>query len=131
MNNPIVFFDDYCILCSRSVQFLLRIDKKKLLRYSAINSQTFREMMADNFITDIPDSILVISAGKLFTRSNAVFEILKNIGGVWRIFLCLKIIPGRLLDYFYDRIARNRYKIFGKRRSCYIPAREEKDLFLP
>ena len=30
-------------------------------------------------------------------------------------------LPTRVLDWFYDRVAHNRYRMFGKRDSCRLP----------
>ncbi len=35
-----------------------------------------------------------------------------------------RIVPRRIRDWLYDRIARNRYRLFGKRATCLVPSPE-------
>ena len=40
-------------------------------------------------------------------------------------------MPRFLRDWLYDRVAKNRYRLFGKKELCLIPAPEERARFLP
>jgi predicted DCC family thiol-disulfide oxidoreductase YuxK len=53
-----------------------------------------------------------------------------NLEGHWRKFALLRIIAPLIRDIFYDLIARNRYKWFGKKESCMLPTEEMKKRFL-
>jgi len=45
-------------------------------------------------------------------------------------FIHFIIIPKPIRDYFYDLIAKKRYKIFGKKDTCMIPTPSIEKRFL-
>ena len=51
-------------------------------------------------------------------------------GGFWQVSQILFVFPKPVRDFFYDYIAKNRYKWFGKKDSCMIPTEEIKSKFL-
>jgi predicted DCC family thiol-disulfide oxidoreductase YuxK len=46
------------------------------------------------------------------------------LGWPWRAAKALLILPRPLRDWLYDRVARNRYALFGRKDSCEIPSAE-------
>lgn len=76
------------------------------------------------------DSVVVVDGARCFVRSDAVFEILRCIGGPWRALTVFQLLPRPLRDAVYDWIARNRYRWWGKREACMIPRPEWKERFL-
>ncbi len=125
MDKTIIYFDDYCYLCSNTIQFLNWIDKGRNLQFSGLNS----EEKAELFIQATPkilnsDSIIVYRNHQYYIKSAAIFQILRSLGGLFYLFRIFEIIPIKFLDLIYDQIARHRYKVFGKRKSCYIPPRK-------
>ena len=42
----------------------------------------------------------------------------------------MRIVPRPLRDWLYDRIALNRYRLFGRRQTCFVPTDEIADRFL-
>jgi len=64
------------------------------------------------------------------SKSRAALFVLTTIGGVWRAFAVLRVLPARLLDYGYDLIARNRYRLFGRYETCLLPAPEYERRFI-
>jgi len=76
------------------------------------------------------DTFIYIRAGKCLRKSTAALEILKEIGGGWKLLYILKIIPLFLRDWVYDRIARSRYRIFGREAACMVPEPEFRKRFL-
>lgn len=71
------------------------------------------------------DSIILYQKKKIYVKSEAIFQIFKILGGGFQVFLAFKIIPIRFWDKIYDFIARIRYRIFGKRKSCYLPKNQD------
>lgn len=76
--------------------------------------------------------VIIDKSGKEFisVRSEAVFNIIRYVGGIWKIFLFFSIVPKPIRDFFYDLIARNRYNVFGKYVACPIPAPEIQSRFI-
>ena len=79
---------------------------------------------------DYDITILFISQGNCYTKSTAILEIFKILGGIWLLLLIFRYIPLRVRDKLYDWIAKNRYKLFGKRTTCSIPPPRYQDRFL-
>ena len=76
------------------------------------------------------DSIILISNGQVFTHSDAVFNIVKNLGGLYWLLGGFKIIPKSYLDNFYKWFAARRYKLFGRATNCKVPTPEIMSRFL-
>lgn len=125
--HPVVLFDGYCRLCHASVRFLRRYDHKRLFRFATLNSKFARSL-------DLPEvdgnSVLLFYQGKLQHRSTAVLDILRLLGGRWRILALFRFLPLFLRDGVYNMVARIRYRVFGKYENCPLPTPEEATLFL-
>jgi predicted DCC family thiol-disulfide oxidoreductase YuxK len=57
----------------------------------------------------------------VFTQSDAAIQVMVASGGLWRLASLARWVPRRLRDELYGVVARNRYRWFGKRASCYLP----------
>lgn len=132
MNNQmIVLFDGVCNFCNYWVNLLLKRDKKNIFLFAALQSESGQDLLkkfnlsANNF-----DSFILIDGDSYQTKSDAVISIAKNLSGFTRLLVIGKFLPKVARDFVYDLIAKNRYKIFGKRDSCRIPTAEEKEKFL-
>ncbi|HLP05604.1 MAG TPA: thiol-disulfide oxidoreductase DCC family protein [Paludibacter sp.] len=128
--HPLVIFDGVCNLCCGWVQFLLRIDKKQVLRFSSLQSAAAHNVLdAIGIAAEEVDTIILIRGKQYLTGSNAIFEILENIGGIWRLSGIFRVVPRSLRDFIYRLIARSRYNLFGKRPECLIPTPELRKRF--
>lgn len=124
LKKPILFFDGVCGLCNKSVDFLIRIDKRNKLLFAPLQGETAAEILEKKYVEDL-DSMALSIDGKTYTKSTAVLKSLISIGGIWVIFGVFLIIPQIVRDWVYIQIAKNRYEIFGKTESCRIPTAEE------
>lgn len=123
--QTIILFDGICNLCCGWVQILLRYDKQDIFTFVSIQSEPGIEILKQlELSVENQDSIIYIKDNQPFTESSAVFEIIKDTKSFWGIFLIFKILPKKLNDFIYRSIARNRYAIFGKKTTCYIPYKE-------
>lgn len=129
--HPIILFDAECVLCSANAQFILTHDRARRYRLasmqSAVGADLFRRHGVDP--TD-PDTILVIDGDKVLRDSDAVISIYAGLGWPWRIIDVAGLTPRSLRDPIYRWVARNRYRIFGKRQSCWIPHPQDADRLL-
>ncbi len=131
MYNNIILFDGVCNFCDSSVNFIIDRDKKNIFKFSALQSEKGQEILEyfklpkDDF-----DSFVFIENDKVFKKSSAALKIANKLGGFWKLFYPLIIIPKFIRDFFYSLIANNRYKLFGKKDACRIPTPELKQKFL-
>lgn len=118
----IVFFDGICALCNKSVDFLIKNDKKRRLKYAALQSEAADYLLSnDQFQPAHPESIIYYENGRIYEKSTAVLMILKELRQPWPVFSYLIIIPRPIRDGIYDIIARYRYRWFGKMKHCRVP----------
>ena len=126
-SHPLVFFDGACGLCNGAVNFLMREDTNKRLRFATLQGQTAQDEIGDEAT---PDSIVVKYNGNIMKTSEAILFLFTTIGGPWGLFYIFYILPSALRDLVYHYIARNRYLMFGKLDTCRLPTPEEKAVFI-
>ena len=129
-DHPIVYFDGFCGLCNRFVDFLITTDRQRRLRFAPIQGRTAAERLAQAPSAD-PTTIVLEDGGRTLEKSAAVLEILNQLGGVWRLSGIFRVVPRPVRDRLYDWVARRRYQWFGKKGVCRLPTAEEKAVFLP
>lgn len=131
---PVLLYDGVCGFCNKSVQLILDNDRKRTMRFAALQSD-YGKAVIERF-PDLRkiDSVVFVDhsdgAERVFVRSDAALRIASYLGGVWKVFLAAKVLPKALRDYFYDFIARNRYKVFGKYDACMLPPPEVRSRFI-
>ena len=128
-NRPVLFFDGECNLCNRTVQFIIRHDRKKIFLFAPLQSNTGKDTL-QQFTGEAPDSVILFYRGGYFIKSTAALHTLRLIGGFWSLLYSLIIVPRFLRDWVYDIISRHRYQWFGKRNECMVPTKELKERFL-
>jgi len=131
INSPVILFDGICIFCNFWVNFAIKHDLKKKLKFAPFQSNAGQLLLSQhNIAIESINSVILIENGKVFTQSSAAFRVCKYLSGIWKIFYGLLIIPKFLRDFFYNIIARNRYRWFGKKENCMVPTPELRDRFL-
>jgi predicted DCC family thiol-disulfide oxidoreductase YuxK len=128
----VIVFDGVCVLCSRWVGFVLRHDRQARYRLAAMQTTVGRALLQQNGIdADDPATFLVIDKAQALTDSDAIMHVLKGFSWPWRIVAgVLRIVPRSVRNALYRAIARNRYRLFGKRESCLVPRPEQAERFL-
>jgi len=135
--NPIILYDGVCGLCNRLVQFLLRHDKRKHLRFASLQSDFAGAVLRRHGLDpkDLDTFHFVENYDRqderVFDRSDAVLKAGRALGGVWAMLASVaSIFPRALLDQLYRLVARNRYRVFGKFESCMLPDPSQRNRFL-
>jgi predicted DCC family thiol-disulfide oxidoreductase YuxK len=132
-NQPhkILLFDGVCNLCNNTVLFVIKRDRKKQIRFGAIQSQEGK-MLLQKFGIDQQylGSLIFIDEGKVYLKSSGALRLSKYLSGLWPLLYALMVIPAFIRNPIYDFVAANRYKWFGKKEVCMIPTPELKSLFL-
>lgn len=124
-DKHILLFDGYCILCNGYVDWILRVDKKDAIYFSAQQLGQGQELIKQyNIPADLSTIALLTPKGKVLLYSDVPLEIMKVLGGWYQLLYCLKIIPRPIRDFVYKWVAKNRYKWFGKKteaEACMLP----------
>jgi len=129
--QTIVFFDGVCNLCNRSVNFLIRHDKKGILKFASLQSAFSENTLPKSLLNgEALDSIIVYIEGKYYKKSSAVLKLCKTLGGFFYVFQLGYLLPLFLRNGVYTLIANNRYRWFGTTAQCSVPKADVKDRFL-
>ena len=109
MEESILYYDGFCMLCNNSMKFIINRDKKKQFKIGLLHSLKKENQK---------DTIILVHKGIKYHYSNAVIKSIILLGGIYKIAGILLIFPKSLRDFVYKIIARNRYKWFGKHNTC-------------
>lgn len=129
--RPLLLFDGVCNLCNRSVRFIIERDKKKKFRFAPLQGTAGQEILRRFGLSpDDINSFILLEGDKIYTRSTGALRVARKLRGGWKLLYGFIIVPRIIRDAVYDVIARNRYKWFGKKEECLLPAPELKERFL-
>jgi predicted DCC family thiol-disulfide oxidoreductase YuxK len=129
--HKILLFDGVCNLCNNTVLFVIKRDRKKQIRFGAIQSQEGKKLLQSFGIDQqYLGSLIFIDEGKVYLKSSGALRLSKYLSGLWPLLYALMVIPAFIRNPIYDFVAANRYKWFGKKEVCMIPTPELKSLFL-
>lgn len=110
----IILFDGNCKLCNNVVNFISKNDSSEIFCFVPLESEKAIEYLSRYKKENVnKGSVLLIQNEKIFTKSNAVLNILKSLDGLWPLFYVFIIVPGFIRDPVYDLIAKYRYRWFG------------------
>ena len=121
-SRAVVLFDGVCNLCNASVNFIIERDPDAHFAFAALQSDAGQKLLARHDIgAQLPDSVVLLEAGRWFTRSSAALRIARRLSGLWPLLYPLVLVPTPIRDGLYDWVARNRYRWFGRREQCRLP----------
>ena len=126
-----ILFDGVCNFCNGTVNFIMARDKKQRFKFAALQSEAGQNILGkfNLKITDF-DTIILAESNGYYEKSTAALKIAKELGGIWKLFYAFIIIPTFIRNFFYNIIAKNRYRWFGKREKCRVPTPKEHEKFL-
>ena len=124
--GPVVLFDGECVFCDWVVRFILDRERNPDLYFAPIQSEIaatlFREIPSDQ----IPDSVVFHDGARIYFKSDAALKVVPHLKAPWSWFAFGRILPLPIRDTLYGIIARSRYRIFGRKNVCSIPAALER-----
>ena len=130
-HDPVLLFDGVCNLCNSSVQFILTHEKNEKLKFAAIQSESGKELLSRYHIDAAQtDSVIFIENGKVYFMSDAVLTLTRYLKSPWNLSKNFLALPRSIRDFIYKRIAKNRYRWFGKKETCMIPTPALRKRFL-
>jgi len=117
----VVLYDGYCNLCSWSVQFIVKRDRRKVFSFIPLQSEEAKKIKnLPVYQTDNPETIILAVHGTIYQYSGAALRIARQLQFPWSLWYVFIIVPPFIRDGIYRFISRNRYKWFGKRENCYL-----------
>ena len=130
-----ILFDGVCNLCNGFVQFVIRHDPEGRFRFAALQSEAGHRLLAAQGLAPVvlaaaPESVLLLSSGRLYSHSTAVLRIAGRLGGIWQLAAVGWVLPRTWRDALYRFVARHRYRWFGRQESCMLPTPALKARFL-
>jgi predicted DCC family thiol-disulfide oxidoreductase YuxK len=121
-SHPVIVFDAECVLCSANARFVLRFDKRGHFRLASMQGEygaaLYRLLGID---PSNPETLIIAAGEQVWRNSDAVLAIWRGLGWPWRALAVFALIPRFVRDPLYLWIARNRYRLFGRRETCWVP----------
>jgi predicted DCC family thiol-disulfide oxidoreductase YuxK len=128
---PLIVFDGECVLCSANAHFVLRHDRRRRFRLTHAQSPLGLALYRHfGLRSDEQGTMLVIRDGRLLTHSDAAIAIADGLGWPWRAARLATLVPRFARNVVYRWIARNRFRWFGRRETCWLPAPQLRDRIL-
>jgi len=131
MKGDIIFYDGYCVICSRFIRQLIKLDKNRKYSFASISSSLSEKFLSSKIDKEqVGKFIVLYSKDRVYKKSDAVIKIFTGFGGGFVLFNLLRVFPKILRDFVYDVFASYRYRLFGKLKECDIPPKEILDRFI-
>lgn len=129
--DALMVFDGVCVFCSGWVRLALRMDRDAVIRFVPIQS-AYGQVLCERHGVDAadPSTFLFVDRGRALGASDAVAAMFARMPLPWRLLSALRIVPRPLRDGLYGWVARNRYRLLGKRPDCLVPTPETRARFL-
>jgi len=119
--EQVVLYDGLCKLCNAWVVFLLRHGIPRAIRFAAVQSEQGKALLR---FAGLPDdnirTIVFIHGNDRWLRAQAIFRIMRFLPWPWRALSLFRFMPDVISNYCYDRIALNRYRLFGRYDTHYV-----------
>lgn len=129
--GPIILFDAECVLCCANARFVLQHDRAARFRLASMQGNAGAAIYRRHGLDPRdPGTILVVEGGRVRRDSDAVLSIYEGLGFPWRLLGGLRIVPAAVRDPVYRWVARNRYRLFGRRDTCWLAPPEYRNRLL-
>ncbi len=116
----LIVFDGDCVLCSHWARWVHKHDQGRF-RFVAIQSEAGSALARRYAINaSNPETNVLVLDGIAYFKFDTIMELLTALPGM-RAAALLSLAPRPLRNWAYDRIARNRYRLFGRREACLTP----------
>jgi predicted DCC family thiol-disulfide oxidoreductase YuxK len=119
--SSVILFDGVCNLCNGGVQFVVARDPAGRFQFAPLQSAAASRQIAASGVRSLPDSIVLVEDGRLWTQSTAALRIARRLRFPWPLAYAMIVVPRPVRDWIYNLVARNRYRWFGKRETCMVP----------
>lgn len=129
--DQIILFDGVCKLCNGWSRFIIRCDTHKKFKLCAVQSEEGQAILKwFGYPTDYFETMLLIQGNRALEKSDSFLAVVSQLPFPWKILVVFKVFPRAFRDWFYDRIALNRYRMFGKYEMCILASPDHDERFL-
>jgi predicted DCC family thiol-disulfide oxidoreductase YuxK len=134
--GSVLLYDGTCGFCAESVRVILRSDRRKTLRFAALDSAFGLAVRGQHPELGTADSVVWVDPEsserpeRVLLRSAAAIQVARYLGGPWRVMTVAALLPLRLRDAVYDLVARHRHQLTRGGPLCLVPTAEERARFL-
>jgi predicted DCC family thiol-disulfide oxidoreductase YuxK len=126
----IVFFDGECLLCQGFIKFLWRHNHNRKLFFAPLQGITAEKLLPETLRKNLK-TVVFWDEATIFEKSEAVTAILLELGGIYKFISYLaKLTPKFIRNFFYDIVASNRTKWFGRSNDCLFIGDADQKYFL-
>jgi len=124
--QPIIVFDAMCVLCSANAAFVLRHDSAGHFRLASMQGEVGAGLYRRFGIDPAnPETLIVVAGDRVQRDSDAVIAIWAGLDHPWNLLALFRVVPRWLRDPVYRFVARHRYRLFGRRQSCWLPTPDQ------
>lgn len=129
--DQIIMFDGVCKLCNGWSRFIIRFDTHKKFKLCAVQSDEGQAILEwFGYPTDVYETMLLVQGNRVLEKSDSFLAIAGQLPFPWNSLRVFKLLPQAVRDWCYDRIALNRYKIFGQYEVCILATADHEGRFL-
>ena len=130
-DDQVILFDGVCKLCNRWSRFIIRFDTAHKFKLCSVQSPQGQAILQwFGYPLDHFETMLLIRDNQAITKGDAFLDIVRQLPFPWPALYIANILPRSLRDWCYDRIALNRYQLFGKYDVCLLPTADHDRRFL-
>jgi predicted DCC family thiol-disulfide oxidoreductase YuxK len=130
-DQRLILVDGVCKLCNAWSRFIIRHDRAHRFQLGSVQSPAGQRVLE---CFDMPtthfETLLYIEGNRAYVKSDAFLRIVVQLGWPWKLFAVARVCPRFVRDWCYDRIARNRYRLFGRFDACVLPSADHGGRFL-
>jgi predicted DCC family thiol-disulfide oxidoreductase YuxK len=129
--HPLIVFDGECVLCCRSAQLVLKHDRARTFRLTTAQGRLGQALYRHFGLSHgTRGTMLLLAHGRLFTHGDAAIGIAERLGRPFRMAAAARLVPPRLRNPLYRMVARSRFRMFGRRATCWVPTPDIADRIL-
>ncbi len=130
-NDQIILFDGVCKLCNGWSRFIIRYDTGRKFKLCAVQSPEGQAILQwFGYPVDVFETMLLVQGKRALERSDSFLAVIKQLPLPWRLARLFGILPRGMRDWCYDRIALNRYRLFGRYDQCLLATPDHMQRFL-
>lgn len=129
--DKVILFDGVCKLCNAWSNFIIKYDHQHVFKLCSVQSNEGQKILRHfGLSTEVYESMLVVEGNAVYQQSDAFFQVVAKLGYPWKFICVFRMVPKLLRNWIYDRIALNRYLLFGKYDTCLLPAADHDARYL-